>query len=148
MFLNNPLEKDDDVQKKIMGLKEARNKREIDKIIKEKGVRINSIENNPNNIYEYNNNNQRFVYADEPLNNFKNIFFKKYEKSSLKQKLLKKEKYVFEIFVEKKPIKLIIYQGDDISLKIKDFCSKYNLDYRDRKQIIKSINYQINEKRF
>ena len=56
---------------------------------------------------------------------------------------MKKEKYVFEIFVEKQPKKLIIYHGDDINLKIKDFCSKYNLDYNDKKQIINNINKQI-----
>ena len=44
MFLNNPLEKDNDIQKKINELKEARNQRKIEKIIKEKGLRINSLE--------------------------------------------------------------------------------------------------------
>ena len=141
MFLNNPLENDDDIQKKIKGLKEARNKRKIDKIIKEKGIRINDIDNN--NLYDYNYDySQRFVYTDEPLNNFKNTF-KKQEKSSLKQKLMKKEKYIFEIFVEKQPKKLIIYKGDDINLKIKEFCCKYNLDYNDKKLIINNINQQI-----
>ena len=141
MFLNNPLENDDDIQKKIKGLKEARNKRKIDKIIKEKGIRIKDIDNN--NLYDYNYDySQRFVYTDEPLNNFKNTF-KKYEKSSLKQKLMKKEKYIFEIFVERQPKKLIIYKSDDINLKIKEFCSKYNLDYNDKKQIIENIYQQI-----
>ena len=142
MFLNNPLENDDDIQKKIKGLKEARNKRKIDQIIKEKGIRINNIENN-NNLYDYNYDySQRFVYTDEPLNNFKNTF-KKYEKSSLKKRMMKKEKYIFEIFVEKQPKKLIIYKGDDINLKIKEFCCKYNLDYNDKKLIINNINQQI-----
>ena len=142
MFFNNPLENDDDIQKKIKGLKEARNKRKIDQIIKEKGIRINNIENN-NNLYDYNYDySQRFVYTDEPLNNFKNTF-KKFEKSSLKKKLQKKEKYIFEIFVEKQPKKLIIYKGDDINLKIKEFCCKYNLDYNDKKLIVNNINQQI-----
>ena len=137
MFLNNPLENDNDIQKKIKGLKEARNQRIIEKVIKEKGIRINDIENN--NIYQY---NKRFVHIDEPLNNFKNTF-QKFEKSSFKQKLLKKEKYIFEIYIENKPKKLIINQGDDIKYKIKEFCNKYNLDYNDKKQIINTINKQI-----
>ena len=137
MFLNNPLENDNDIQKKIKGLKDARNQRIIEKVIKEKGLRINDIENN--NIYQY---NKRFVHIDEPLNNFKNTF-QKFEKSSFKQKLLKKGKYIFEIFIENKPKKLIINHGDDIKYKIKEFCDKYNLDYNDKKQIINTINKQI-----
>jgi hypothetical protein len=138
MFLNNPLENDNDIQKKIKGLKEARNQRIIEKTIKEKGIRINYIES-ANNIYQY---NKRFVHIDEPLNNFKNTF-QKFEKSSFKQKILKKEKYIFEIYIENKPKKLIINQGDDIKYKIKEFCNKYNLDYNDKKQIINTINKQI-----
>ena len=142
MFLKNPLEKDNDIKKKINELKEARNKKKIDQIIRDKGIPINTIENNFNSFYEYNDYNERFVYTDEPLNNFKNTF-KKFEKAFALQKIMKKEKYVFEIFVEKQPKKLIIYHGDDINLKIKDFCSKYNLDYNDKKQIINNINKQI-----
>lgn len=142
MFLNNPLEKDNDIQKKINGLKEARNQRIIDKMIKEKGIRINDIGNkNDNNINYY---NERFVLSDEPLNNFKNTF-KKYEKISAKKKILPKEKYVFEIYVENKPKKLIINKGDDININIKDFCNKYNLNYNEKKQIIMSINNQIKD---
>ena len=85
MFLNNPLEKDNDIQKKIDGLKEARNQKIIDKMIKEKGIRINVIDNkSDNNINYY---NERFVHTDEPLNNFKNTF-KKYEKISAKKKIM------------------------------------------------------------
>ena len=93
MFLNNPLEKDNDIQKKINELKEARNQRKIEKIIKEKGLRINSLEDQYNNIYDY---NQRFVHINEPLNNFKNTF-KKYEKLSVKQKIFNNQKYILEI---------------------------------------------------
>ena len=56
---------------------------------------------------------------------------------------MKKEKYIFEIYIENKPKKLIINQGDDIKYKIKEFCNKYNLDYTDKKQIINTINKQI-----
>ena len=139
MFLNNPLEKDNDIQKKINELKEARNQRKIEKIIKEKGIRINNLEDQYNNIYNY---NQRFVHISEPLNNFKNTF-KKYEKLSVKQKILNNQKYIFEIFVENKPKKLILYKGENINNKINEFCNKYNLNYNDRQQIIISINNQI-----
>ena len=142
MFLNNPLEKDNDIQKKIDGLKEARNQKIIDKMIKEKGIRINVIDNkSDNNINYY---NERFVHTDEPLNNFKNTF-KKYEKISANKKQMNNDKYVFEIYIENKPKKLIINKGDDIYFKIKDFCNKYNLNYNDKKQIIISINSQIKD---
>ena len=139
MFLNNPLEKDNDIQKKINELKEARNQRKIEKIIKEKGLRINSLEDQYNNIYNY---NQRFVHINEPLNNFKNTF-KKYEKLSVKQKIFNNQKYIFEIFVENKPKKLILYKGENINNKINEFCNKYNLNYNDRQQIVTTINNQI-----
>ena len=139
MFLNNPLEKDNDIQKKINELKEARNQRKIEKIIKEKGLRINSLEDQYNNIYNY---NQRFVHINEPLNNFKNTF-KKYEKLSVKQKIFNNQKYIFEIFVENKPKKLILYKGENINNKINEFCNKYNLNYNDRQQIVNTINNQI-----
>ena len=139
MFLNNPLEKDNDIQKKINELKEARNQRKIEKIIKEKGLRINSLEDQYNNIYDY---NQRFVHINEPLNNFKNTF-KKYEKLSVKQKIFNNQRCVFEIFVENKPKKLILYKGENINNKINEFCNKYNLNYNDRQQIVTTINNQI-----
>ena len=94
MFKKNPLEKDDIVMKKIKELKEARNQRNYQRMVKEKGLRINDIENKYNNnvnLFEY---KDRFVHVDEPLNNFKNTF-KKYESSSLKDKIIKKEKYTF-----------------------------------------------------
>ena len=57
MFLNNPLEKDNDIQRKINGIKEARYQRKIKKIIKEKGIKINNIGNKYNNINYYNEKN-------------------------------------------------------------------------------------------
>jgi len=144
MFKKNPLEKDDIVMKKIKELKEARNQRNYQRMVKEKGLRINDIENKYNNnvnLFEY---KDRFVHVDEPLNNFKNTF-KKYESSSLKDKIIKKEKYTFEIFVENKPKKLIIYCGDDINIKIREFCNKYKLDYNDKQQIFNTITKKIKD---
>lgn len=48
--------------------------------------------------------------------------------------------------VDRKPQKLIIYQGDDISCKVKDFCSLYKLDYNDKKSICQAINTLLKEK--
>lgn len=144
MFKKTPLEKDDIVMKKIKELKEARNQRNYQRMVKEKGLRINDIENKYNNdvnLFEY---KDRFVHVDEPLNNFKNTF-KKYEISSLKDKIIKKEKYTFEIFVENKPKKLIIYCGDDINIKIREFCNKYKLDYNDKQQIFNTITKKIKD---
>ena len=143
MFKNNPLEKDYDFQKKIKEMKEARNQRQYEKIIKDKGMRINDLEKKFNETKNY-ESNERFVHIDEPLNYFKNTFIK-YEKSSTKDKNSKKQKYKFEIYVENKPKKLIIYQGDDINYKIKEFCIKYKLNYNDKKQIINSIRNQIKD---
>ena len=145
MFKENPLEKDDIVMKKIKELKKARNQRNYQRMVKEKGLRINDIENiynsNNENLFEY---KDRFVHVDEPLNNFKNTF-RKYESSSLKDKYIKKVKYTFEIFVENKPKKLIIYYGDDVNIKIREFCNKYKLDYNDKQQIFNTINKQIKD---
>ena len=144
MFKKNPLEKDDIVMKKIKELKEARNQRNYQRMVKEKGLRINDIENKYNNnvnLFEY---KDIFVHVDEPLNNFKNTF-KKYESSSLKDKIIKKEKYTLEIFVENKPKKLIIYCGDDINIKIREFCNKYKLDYNDKQQIFNTITKKIKD---
>ena len=144
MFKNNPLEKDDIVMKKIKELKEARNQRNYQRIVKEKGLRLNDIENkynNNENLFEY---KDRFVHVDEPLNNFKNTF-KKYERSNMKDKFIKKEKYSFEIFVENKPKKLIIYYGDDVNIKIKEFCNKYKLDYNDKQLLFNIITKKIKD---
>jgi hypothetical protein len=145
MFKKNPLEKDVIVMKKIRELKEARNQRNYQRMVKEKGLRINDIENiynsNNENLFEY---KDRFVHVDEPLNNFKNTF-RKYESSSLKDKYIKKVKYTFEIFVENKPKKLIIYYGDDVNIKIREFCNKYKLGYNDKQQIFNTITKQIKD---
>ena len=145
MFKKNPLEKDVIVMKKIRELKEARNQRNYQRMVKEKGLRINDIKNkynnNNENLFEY---KDRFVHVDEPLNNFKNTF-KKYESSSSKDKIIKKEKYTFEIFVENKPKKLIIYYGDDVNIKIREFCNKYKLGYNDKQQIFNTITKQIKD---
>ena len=143
MFKKNPLEKDVIVMKKIRELKEARNQRNYQRMVKEKGLRINDIKNkynnNNENLFEY---KDRFVHVDEPLNNFKNTF-KKYESSSSKDKIIKKEKYTFEIFVENKPKKLIIYYGDDVNIKIREFCNKYKLGYNDKQQIFNTITKKL-----
>ena len=140
MFLNNPLEKDNDIQKKVKELKQARDQRNLEKIIKEKGIRINNIMNlNNDNIYEY---KERFVHTNEPSNIYKNTF-KKYEKPFIKQNLLNTQKFIFEIFIENEPKKLVVYQKDDINIKIKEFCNKYQLDNHDKKQIIEIINKKI-----
>ena len=140
MFLNNPLEKDDDIQKKVKELKQARNQRNLSKIIKEKGITMNNIMNlNNYNIYEY---KERFVHTNEHSNIYKNTF-KKYEKPFIKQNLLNTQKYIFEIFIENEPKKLVVNQNDDINIQIKEFCSKYKLDNNEKKQIIEIINKKI-----
>ena len=142
MFENNPLEKDIKVQKKIKELKESRNKKSLEKLIIKKGFRPKEdFKNGDWDEYaELNDKNERFAYDDEPLNNFKNTF-NKYERFD--KKLSKREKYAFEIIVDRKPQKLIIYQGDDICYKVKEFCNMYKLNFNDRRRIYQTISQQL-----
>ena len=145
MFDNNPLERDIRVQKKIKELKESRNKKSFEKLIKLKGFKPRE-DFNKTELYDFDElyyKNGRFALDDEPLNTFKNTF-NKYERQE--KKLSEREKYAFEIMVDRKPKKLIIYQGDDISCKVKDFCSLYKLDYNDKKSICQAINELLKEK--
>lgn len=145
MFDNNPLEKDIRVQKKIKEMKESRNKKSFEKLIKKKGFKPKE-DFNKTELYDFDElyyKNGRFALDDEPLNTFKNTF-NKYERHE--KKLSEREKYAFEIMVDRKPQKLIIYQGDDISCKVKDFCSLYKLDYNDKKSICQAINTLLKEK--
>jgi hypothetical protein len=145
MFDNNPLEKDIRVQKKIKEMKESRNKKSFEKLIKKKGFKPKE-DFNKTELYDFDElyyKNGRFALDDEPLNTFKNTF-NKYERHE--KKLSEREKYAFEIMVDRKPQKLIIYQGDDISCKVKDFCSLYKLDYNDKQSICQAINTLLKEK--
>ena len=55
-----------------------------------------------------------------------------------------REKYEFEIIVNRKPVKLTIYKGDDINCKVKEFCNTYNLNFNDKRRIFQTISNQIN----
>ena len=144
MFNNNPLESDFDVKKKVLEMEESRNKKAIEKLILKKGFK--PIDNKyRNSLYdEAGNKSERFALEDEPLNTFKNTFerYEKFDKRS--SNIPNKEKFEFEIVVERKPRKLILYQDDDINCKVKDFCNLYKLNYDDKRRIIKVINHQMN----
>ena len=144
MFNNNPLESDFDVKKKVLEMKESRNKKAIEKLILKKGFKPKDNKYR-NSLYdEAGNKSERFALEDEPLNTFKNTFerYEKFDKRS--SNIPNKEKFEFEIVVERKPRKLILYQDDDINCKVKDFCNLYKLNYDDKRRIIKVINHQMN----
>ena len=76
MFDNNPLEKDIRVQKKIKELKESRNKKSFEKLIKIKGFKPKE-DFNKTDLYVFDDlyyKKGRFALDDEPLNTFKNTF--------------------------------------------------------------------------
>jgi len=144
MFNNNPLESDFDVKKKVLEMEESRNKKAIEKLILKKGFKPKDNKYR-NSLYdETGNKSERFALEDEPLNTFKNTFerYEKFDKRS--SNIPNKEKFEFEIVVERKPRKLILYQDDDINCKVKDFCNLYKLNYDDKRRIIKVINHQMN----
>ena len=144
MFNNNPLESDFDVKKKVLEMEESRNKKAIEKLILKKGFKPKDNKYR-NSLYdEAGNKSERFALEDEPLNTFKNTFerYEKFDKRS--SSIPNKEKFEFEIVVERKPRKLILYQDDDINCKVKDFCNLYKLNYDDKRRIIKVINHQMN----
>ena len=144
MFNNNPLESDFDVKKKVLEMEESRNKKAIEKLILKKGFKSKDNKYR-NSLYdEAGNKSERFALEDEPLNTFKNTFerYEKFDKRS--SNIPNKEKFEFEIVVERKPRKLILYQDDDINCKAKDFCNLYKLNYDDKRRIIKVINHQMN----
>ena len=144
MFNNNPLESDYDVKKKVLEMEESRNKKAIEKLILKKGFKPKDNKYR-NSLYdEAGNKSERFALEDEPLNTFKNTFerYEKFDKRS--SNIPNKEKFEFEIVVERKPRKLILYQDDDINCKAKDFCNLYKLNYDDKRRIIKVINHQMN----
>ena len=143
MFNNNPLEDDVDVKNKIIEMKESRNQKALEKLILKKGFKPK--ENKYENILndEYNNKSERFALENEQINIFKNTFerYEKFDKRNSSR--TNKEKFEFEIMVGRKPKKLILYQGDDINCKVKDFCNQNQLDYNDKKQILKVINHEM-----
>ena len=146
MFNNNPLEKDVGVKKKIEELKESRNQKSLEKMILKKGFKPKENTFKDKDISEFNEliyKNERFAHDDEPLNYFKNTF-KKYEKLVPKPQ---KEKYVFEIIIDGKPKKLLIYENEDINYKVKEFCNVYKLNYNDKKLIFQTINQNIIDKK-
>ena len=144
MFDNNPLESDINVKKKIKELEESRNKKAYEKLILQKGfiAKKNIGENDFNLVFD--ENCKRFDFETEPSNTFKNTF-ERYEMLNKKNSNRKnKEKFEFEIIVENKPQKLVIYKCDDINCKVKEFCNLYKLSFDDKKLILQKINNHLN----
>ena len=145
MFNKNPLETDMDVKKKIQNMEKLRNKKAYEKLILKKGFKpkedIVEVDLDINENFR----SERFAFEDELSNTFKNTL-EKYERiNGRKSKKTNKKKCEFEIIIDRKPQKLIIYQNDDINCKVKDFCNKYNLDFNDKRRILHEINKQINK---
>jgi hypothetical protein len=144
MFDNNPLESDINVKKKIKEMEESRNKKAYEKLILQKGfiAKKNIGENDFNLVFD--ENCKRFDFETEPSNTFKNTF-ERYEMLNKKNSNRKnKEKFEFEIIVENKPQKLVIYKCDDINCKVKEFCNLYKLSFDDKKLILHKINDHLN----
>ena len=144
MFDNNPLESDINVKKKIKEMEESRNKKAYEKLILQKGfiAKKNKGENDFNLVFD--ENCKRFDFETEPSNTFKNTF-ERYEMLNKKNSNRKnKEKFEFEIIVENKPQKLVIYKCDDINCKVKEFCNLYKLSFDDKKLILHKINDHLN----
>ena len=144
MFINNPLASDMGVKKKLLEMEESRNKRAFDKLILKKGFKPKEKDIKEFLLTEENFKSERFALEDELSNTFKNTF-KKYKKKEKKLNKNNKGKYEFEIIVNRKPIKLIIYQGDDVNCKVKEFCNTYKLNFNDKRRIFQTINNQINK---
>ena len=139
MFNKNPLESDMKVKKKILEMKESRNKKAYEKLILKKGY-IPKKERGENILFlETEYNNDRFVLEDEVSNTYKNTL-DRYEKFDKRKSNKHRVKYEFEIYVDRKPRKLIIYKGDDINCKVKEFCNTYKLGFDERRKILQAIN--------
>ena len=148
MFNKNPLESDMDVIKKVQDLEQSRNKKAFEKLILKKGFKpkIDIIEDN---LYtEDNYSRSRFALEDELSNTFKNTFEKYERMEKLQSNRDNKGKCEFEIIINRKPQKLIIYPNDDIRMKVKEFCNTYKLDFNDKRYILRAINLQMNNPRF
>ena len=144
MFNNNPLEADFDVKKKLLEMEESRNQKALEKLILKKGYIPKENKKDIILFDEDNNKSGRFALEDERSNTFKNTF-ERYERFDKRNSSIpNKERFEFEITVERKPRKLILYQGDDINCKVKDFCKLYKLNYTDKRTILKAINQQMN----
>jgi hypothetical protein len=144
MFINNPLASDMGVKKKLLEMEESRNKRAFDKLILKKGFKPKEKDIKEFLLTEENFKSERFALEDELSNTYKNTF-KKNKKKEKKLNKNNKGKYEFEIIVNRKPIKLIIYQGDDVNCKVKEFCNTYKLNFNDKRRIFQTINNQINK---
>ena len=144
MFINNPLASDMGVKKKLLEMEESRNKRAFDKLILKKGFKPKENEFKEYLYTEESNKRGRFALEDELSNTFKNTF-RKFEKKDKRESFkTNREKYEFEIIVNRKPVKLTIYKGDDINCKVKEFCNTYNLNFNDKRRIFQTISNQIN----
>ena len=144
MFNNNPLEADFDVKKKLLEMEESRNQKALEKLILKKGYIPKENKKDIILFDEDNNKSGRFALEDERSNTFKNTF-ERYERFDKRNSSIpNKERFEFEITVERKPRKLILHQGDDINCKVKDFCKLYKLNYTDKRTILKAINQQMN----
>ena len=148
MFNKNPLASDMNVKKKVQELEESRKKKALEKLILKKGFKPR-VDINEDNLYTGENNHKgRFALEDELSNTFKNTF-EKYERMDKRQSNdANRGKYEFEIIIDRKPKKLIIFQNEDINLKVKEFCNENKLDFNDKRCIIQSINKQMNNPRF
>ena len=145
MFNKNPLESDKDVKKKIENMEKIRNKKAYERLILKKGFKPKEEEFEVDLYTHENLRSERFALEDELSNMFKDTF-EKYEKLNKKEpRKTHNKKYEFEIVIDRKPQKLIIYQNDDINCKVKNFCNKYNLNFNDKRRILQAINTQLNE---
>ena len=144
MFINNPLKADYDVKKKLLEMEQSRKQKSLEKLILKKGFKPKEIKYENILLDEENNKSVRFVLEDEHFNTFKNTFerYERYDKRNTT--IPNKERFEFEITVERKPRKLTLYQGDDINCKVKEFCNLYKLNYTDKRRILKAINQQMN----
>ena len=118
--LNNLEENEINENKKIKNNEENINKEkkiENNSELKEKNIIKNNINEN-NNMIEQKENN--------------------------KNEKKKKSKFVFKIKIKNKMIKLIINKGDDIEIKIDEFCKENNLDEDDKKEILDAIKSNMN----
>ena len=125
-------------------MEESRNQKALEKLILKKGYIPKENKKDIILFDEDNNKSGRFALEDERSNTFKNTF-ERYERFDKRNSSIpNKERFEFEITVERKPRKLILYQGDDINCKVKDFCKLYKLNYTDKRRILKAINQQMN----
>ena len=103
---------------------------------------------------EYYYYNLKSIKSSDSKNTYKSNHYSNNEKNITKNRNIptiptgakkKKNRFVFKIKIKEELIRLVIFRGDNIEMKLDEFCHENNLDEEDKQQILEVIKFKLNE---